>query len=476
MKLSTFALAVVTLAAAVYADDPKFVPNRALFPNSVGTVDTFSTAGAVDQTGPFFQSLGTNGRSCATCHQPSDGMTVSAEHIQQRFDLSDGLDPIFRTNDGSNCDHSINVATTDGRRSAYSLLRTRALIRVALPVPANADYQVVNVHNPYGCSEGDVISMYRRPLPASNLRFLSTVMWDGRESSPLMGTERILSPNNVGFDANALEFDLRHQSLDATNGHAQGLGNRPTAEEQQQIVAFEMGLYTAQATGNETGALSAQGAKGGSGPLAAQPFFIGINSPIPAVENPLSGLFNPAVFDLFNAWKKMPSDSPQAAVVRGQTLFNSKAIKITGVVGLNDDLGAPEINGTCGTCHDSPNVGNHSFPTPLNIGVGDFASPSSTLSRGGLDLSYLPQITVCKTNTTNCVTTTDLGLALIDGKFDHIGKLKGPILRGLASRAPFFHNGSAQTLLDVVRFYEVRFDLKLTTQEESDLVAFLNSL
>jgi cytochrome c peroxidase len=172
----------------------------------------------------------------------------------------------------------------------------------------------------------------------------------------------------------------------------------------------------------------------------------------------------------------MPSDSPQAAVVRGQTLFNSKAIKITGVVGLNDDLGAPEINGTCGTCHDSPNVGNHSFPTPLNIGVGDFASPSSTLSRGGLDLSYLPQITVCRTNTANCVTTTDLGLALIDGKFDHIGKLKGPILRGLASRAPFFHNGSAETLLDVVRFYEVRFDLNLTPQEESDLVAFLNSL
>ena len=75
-----------------------------------------------------------------------------------------------------------------------------------------------------------------------------------------------------------------------------------------------------------------------------------------------------------------------------------------------------------------------------------------------------------------CVTTTDLGQALIDGKFDHIGKIKGPVLRGLASRAPYFHNGSAQTLLDAVKFYETRFGLSLTPQEESDLVAFLSAL
>jgi cytochrome c peroxidase len=78
--------------------------------------------------------------------------------------------------------------------------------------------------------------------------------------------------------------------------------------------------------------------------------------------------------------------------------------------------------------------------------------------------------------TNECKTTTDLGQALIDGKFDHVGKIKGPILRGLAARAPFFHNGSARTLLDTVRFYENRFGLVLTPQDESDLVAFLSSL
>ena len=50
--------------------------------------------------------------------------------------------------------------------------------------------------------------------------------------------------------------------------------------------------------------------------------------------------------------------------------------------------------------------------------------------------------------------------------------IKGPILRGLSARAPYFHNGSALSLLDVVRFYETRFSLVLTPQEESDLVAF----
>jgi len=82
--------------------------------------------GGIDLTGPFFQSLGTNGRSCGTCHVASDGMSVSAGDVQQRFLLTQGNDPIFRTVDGSNCDHNIDVSTFQGRYQAYSLLRTRA--------------------------------------------------------------------------------------------------------------------------------------------------------------------------------------------------------------------------------------------------------------------------------------------------------------------------------------------------------------
>ena len=160
------------------------------------------------------------------------------------------------------------------------------------------------------------------------------------------------------------------------------------------------------------------------------------------------------------------------------------------MAGLNDDVstgglvagGVPVIVGTCGTCHDTPNVGNHSSPTPLDIGTGDPSPSKLSANLGGLDIGYLPMITVCKTDpatglsTNNCKTTTDLGQALIDGNFDHVGKIKGPILRGLSARAPYFHNGSAQTLLDAVHFYETRFGLVLTPEDESDLVAFLHSL
>jgi hypothetical protein len=78
----------------------------------------------------------------------------------------------------------------------------------------------------------------------------------------------------------SLLSDLAHQSLDATNGHAQGDGTRPTPAEQQQIVNFEMGLFTAQATGTTAGRLDAQGATGGPLPLVTQPFFISSNSSV----------------------------------------------------------------------------------------------------------------------------------------------------------------------------------------------------
>lgn len=480
-----------------------FIPNGTFFSNPSGASETYSTTGGgIDLTGPFFQSLGTNGRSCGTCHQPSDGMSVAASNVQRRFTLTKGLDPIFRTNDGSNCNHNIDVSTLAGRSAAYSLLRTRGLIRVAIAVPATADYQVVSVNSPYGCNESDVISMYRRPLPATNLRFLSAVMFDGRESSPATGTTKILYANYP----TSLQNDLAHQSLDATTGHAQGDGTRPTPAEQQQIVNFEMALSTAQIIDNYAGRLDAHGTTAGPVALTTQPFFVSINSSVrfllpPPLFNyeqpggltaPDDGQFSPVIFNPFDAWASMPSTSPRAAIARGQAIFNSKPINITGVAGINDDVsegglvpgGVASLTGTCGTCHDTPNVGNHSFPTPLNIGTGDPDPSNSNVNKGGLDISYLPSITVCKLDltttppspTSNCKTTTDLGQALVDGRFDHVGKIKGPILRGLSARAPYFHNGCAQTLSDAVRFYENRFGLALTAQEESDLVAFLSVL
>ena len=71
---------------------------------------------------------------------------------------------------------------------------------------------------------------------------------------------------------------------------------------------------------------------------------------------------------------------------------------------------------------------------------------------------------------------TDLGRAMISGRCADVGKVKGPILRGLAARAPYFHNGSAASLNDVVNFYDQRFNIHLTDQEKADLVNFLRTL
>jgi cytochrome c peroxidase len=148
------------------------------------------------------------------------------------------------------------------------------------------------------------------------------------------------------------------------------------------------------------------------------------------------------------------------------------------VNGLNlfasDPLGANAIVGTCGTCHDSPNVGNHSKKLPINIGIADATPPA-------LDVSGLPVFTVTCTDTTGPLKgqvffVTDLGKALVSGSCADVGRMKGPILRGWAARAPYFHNGSAASLEDVVNFYDQRFGVGFTDQEKEDLIAFLRTL
>ncbi|MGI8960128.1 MAG: hypothetical protein ACR2IV_10285 [Bryobacteraceae bacterium] len=462
---------VIGILCTGFAVKGQSLPNLFPFPNATGVAGTYKAGNApIDLTGPFFQALGTNGRSCGSCHRPAQGWGISAREVRLRFETTQGRDPIFRTNDGSNCDHNIDTSTVLGRSKAYSLLISKGVIRVALPVDPAAEFNVVSVVNPYGCDDPVTLSMYRRPLPSTNLRFLSTVMWDGRESSTQTGTQKITFASNPGD----LVADLAHQYFDATNGHAQG-STPLTSQQQQAIVNFEMALSTAQAIDYRAGVLSSRGASGGPVALASQTvpaYYIGINDSLGG--NPKGTPFTSVIFNLFDAWLNLPAErdrgqaEARASIVRGQTLFNSKPINITGVAGLNDDLNLASIPGTCGTCHDALNAGNHSVSAPLNIGVGDVDSP--------LDVSYLPVITLQNKTTFETKTTTDPGRALITGLWKDVGRLKGPVLRGLASRAPYFHNGSADSLGDVIDFYNKRFSVGFTPQEKEDLIAFLNSL
>src|SRR5678815_1769892 len=145
--------------------------------------------------------------------------------------------------------------------------------------------------------------------------------------------------------------------------------------------------------------------------------------------------------------------------IRDREVFNHKPLAIVGVSGLNDDLGVASIPGTCTTCHDSPNAGNHSVPAPLRIGV-DAVEPV-----GGLSVAGLPVYTLRNLTTGEIERTTDPGRALVTGRWKDIGRFKGPTLRGLAAPAPYSHHGSAAQLEDVISFYDTRFELGLTEQE-----------
>ena len=461
--------ALFIVSAAGTAGEQSFLPNMLRFANPTGVAATFSTAGKVDLTGPFFQSLGTNGRACVSCHQPSTGWTITPENIQARFEATGGTDPIFRTNDGSNSPDA-DVSTLEARRAAYSMLLSKGLIRIGIGIPPNAEFDLVAVDDPYGHANAKDLSLFRRPLPSTNLGFLSTVMADGREtfqdpasSDCIFGTTKCFA---------TIHFDLSDQANSATTGHAQAAQPLTTAQ-REAIVAFETTLFTAQVFDNEAGELTARQALGGPQYLSQQEFYFGVNDVVSG-DYRTGALFNPTVFKLYDAWNTLDrgDDDPsrneaRRAVARGQTLFNSKPIQISGVKGLNDDLGVPVLAGTCTTCHDTPNAGDHSIPAPLDIGLTDASRRTPDLPLYTLRHTQPPFETV---------QTTDPGRALITGKWKDIGRFKGPILRAVATRAPYFHNGSAQDLHEAVDFYDQRFGIGFTDEEKDDLVAFLSTL
>ena len=449
---------------------PPVIPAVATDKNPSGMIGSVNANGPTATAGnAFFQDLGTNGRTCFSCHQPDSGWGISAASVQRSFKESDGKAPIFRPVDGAVCP-TADTSTEAARRNAYHLLTEKGLIRIAIGIPAGAEFSLKSVNDPYGCTTSPVtgltspntgfVSVYRRPLPTANLGFINAIMWDGREPS------------------------LESQTADATTGHAQA-PNQPTTAQIAQIIAFESGLLTAQSQDKAAGNLSDAGATGGPAGLNATlaVFFPGINDPLGG--NPKGTPFTSNIFNLYDSWSGLTGgarNTARASVQRGQTVFNTKPIAITGVNGINDALGVKTLNGFCGTCHDAPNVGNHSVKLPINIGIanaGPFNAATGTGAVPALDIVDLPSFTVSCDLGPNKGTTyqvTDLGRAMISGKCADIGKVKGPILRGLASRAPYFHNGSAKTLDDVVAFYSQRFGTNFTNQEMADLVAFLKTL
>jgi hypothetical protein len=410
----------------------------------------------------FFQTLGTNGRTCATCHLETSAWSITKADIQATFDATAGLDPLFATVDGTNSPLA-DVSTLAARTAATTMMRNHGVFRIGRPIPSGAEFVLAAVDDPYKFASATQLSLYRRPLPATNLAFDQGVMWDDRNT-----IQPMLPSNSAAQNLTALQADLNQVSLMATINHEQG--NAPTQDQLNQLTAFELALFTAQIQDANAGQLDAAGASGGAVNLSSTPFFIGANDPFG--NNPTGAAFNSTSMTMYAPWAQITPTATtgvaasQASVARGENIFNTRTFQIFQVPGLNDVLKQPSITGTCSTCHDTPGAGGHSIDLALNTGV---AAASTRL----LDF---PLYTLRNISTGQTIQTVDPGLAMTTGKWVDIAKFKVPILRGLAGRLPLFHDGSGTSIDAVIVFYNGRFRIGLSAGDIQDLATFLGTL
>ena len=419
------------------------------FTDPTGQFTALNISTAATLQNPFFQALGSNGRACSSCHKEDEGWSINPANIQALFTATNGLDPLFSTVDGSNSPNA-PVATLAERRTAYSELLNKGLIRIGLPIPSTAQFTLAAVNDPYKFATASQLSLFRRPLPATNASFLSTVMFDGRAT----------------VSGQSITADLSSQAINAVQTHEQG-ATIPTSAQLAQIVSLEEGSYTAQTFNDQAGVLDIDSGNGGPSVLSQQTFAIGEN-------DPSSSSFEPNVFTIYAAWTPPPAGSrptltttaAQQSVARGEQIFNTRPFTISNVPGFNDVISRPSVIGTCSTCHNSTNVGNHSSAVYIDLGLTDPAAITADL----------PQYTLKNKSTGVVRVTSDPGRALVTGQWADIGKFKVPTLRGLPSRAPYFHNGFAPDAPSVVAFYNRRFNIGFGPQEQTDLANFLQSL
>jgi hypothetical protein len=440
----------------------------------------------------FDHNLGTNGQACVSCHLPSDGFDLHVATIQAAFNATQGLDQLFRTNDTADRPDA-DVSTLVARIKAYRLFRQFGIVRIGKtfpPAPVSGVGFTVQPQDTarYGPLPSSTdpqhfgkptLSLFRRPLVNTNVNFDSSVLWDGRASITDM-------PTQVKGAAATLLLSAPISDADAQN-----------------VANFMTGVYTDQISDDQAGSLSVLGATGGVKNLMAiasdpqRPCVFsapGVLTPfVPPTCTPVT-LDNPTTMDLFTAWASLPDNTPRnharLSIARGEVLFNTATLHIP------PDLQIPGETGTtahCVTCHATNNLGNNPDAT-FFVRIG---TDSTQILRALADadplvkpllarVAQLPQYCLRPTSdptpftTARCgthiddVKTTDPGRAMVTGLITDTGKFKPPILRDLNARSPYFHNGSAGSIEDLVNFYNARFQIGLTADQKTDLGNFID--
>jgi hypothetical protein len=460
------------------------MPANIAYADGTGAVQVFSAAGAVDtRDHAFFSGIGSNGRACVTCHQPANGMSVSVAAIQARWQLTGGADPLFAAIDGSNCP-SLPQRDAD----SHSLLLKRGLFRIFRAWPPRAqdgsvvapEFSIEVAHDPTGCnldpkyglhSAQPRISVFRRPRPPANLKYVTAY---GFVFEPKNGLPLPLDPaTGLRYSGNLMadqrDRTLQEQALDAMSSHLER-ATPPSALQLQQIISFESQLYTAQIADFVGGLLTAGGASGGPEALStAAPGVLKSSKDLQWVE--------------FKSWEDAAKDPSLSAtqrefrlsVARGAQIFRDRTFLIKDSSGLNSmNFGNPTRD-SCNFCHNMTRTGMDVAPGQVDLGTTNepFADPAPDLPLFKLtcDPRSPPHPFLGRV-----IYTHDPGFALTSGKCADIGKITMQSMRGIAARPPYFSNGSAASLRDIIDFYDRRYSIGYTEQEKQDLTNLLSVL
>jgi hypothetical protein len=464
-------------------NDAREFPASLSYPDAHGVVTTLNVSAPTQTAGhPFFTSIGANGRACVTCHQPADGMSLSVDSVRARWQDTAGKDPLFAAIDGSNC-----PSLPQEQESSHSLLLTRGLIRIARPwpprtpegKPIDPEFTIEVVRDPTQCNRDPIyglagtersVSVYRRPRAATNIKFLTAVgfPFEPKQGMPLptdRETGRLVS-GNILADNRAPTIPA--QIRDAMHAHLGVAAPSPAAV--TSIEAFMQQLYTAQSVHITAGTLTDGGTQGGPEILRD------------ARDGDLQYGGSP-IWKEFLAWLQPAARGNGSAeqqafresVARGADLFAKRTFLIDESAGItNMGFGSP-VRNSCAFCHNMQRTGMDVAPGQVDLGTTN--SPHAD-SAPDMPLFKL----TCKDTARphphlgRVVYTQDPGFALTTGKCVDIGKITIQSMRGLAARPPYFSNGSAKTLRDIIDFYERRYRIGLTEQEKQDLTNLLSVL
>ena len=476
------------------------MPANISYPNESGLFGLLNTDGSLDTAGhPFFEAIGSNGRACVTCHQPADGMSVSVATIRRRWKETDGKDPLFAAIDGKNCP---DLPQDDPR--SHSLLLDRGLFRVFLPWPPRAadgsgiepEFTIEVVRDPTGCntspeyglhSADPHISVYRRPRPVMNMRYVTAARFG---VTPFVGKDNMVTPRdpqtgqlvNLNMMADARDYTLAMQAQDAATTHLE-LEGRLSPPQLAAIEAFERQLYGAQIYSYGAGRLDEPGGPPALGPAAMAS----------GESGKLGNNTTNYVFPMGEAWSSLPEagddasakqNAFRASAMRGHDVFFFRTFWIRDSMQLNSvGLGNP-IKRTCSTCHGMHMTGMDVLNGWMDLGTTNLPwakeEPVSPWAKKNAEMPLFKL--TCREDLPphpflgREIYTQDPGRALITGRCDDIGAIVMQQFRGLAARAPYFSNGSAADLRELVDFYDRRYNIQFTEQEKQDLVNFLSIL